>query len=207
MKSMDETQQVSSQNLVQKPSEVAEMTQAHQKALLTEYQLAHQYAWKWDNASWQSASIFLPTSLAGIVIIAQTSGYSYTKFLVVSITAISAILVLIGWLAMIRRWESYKRVTFFRLREIEQDLGLWENRYLEHLRIRRTLKGQGLSVTSEEDKARLQRLEQACSDYVGIKIASLIHRMSIGIIVGWIGLLIFERSEERRVGKECRSRW
>jgi hypothetical protein len=192
MKSTNETQQDSTQKSMQEASEVVEITQEHREALLTEYEIAHHYVWKWDNATWQSAAIFLSASLAGFVIIAQPSGYSYTKFLVVCITGISAILVLAGWLGMIQRWEGYKRVLFFRLREIEQDLGLWENRYLEHLYNRRTLKGQGLSVMSEDDKARLQRLEQACPEFIGIKVTSLIHMTAIGIIVGWISVLIFE---------------
>jgi hypothetical protein len=192
MKSMEKTQQDSTQNSMKKISEVVEITQEHREALLTEYEMAHHYVWKWDSATWQSAAIFLSASLAGFVIIAQTSGYSYTKFLVVCITGISAILVLVGWLGMIKRWEGYKRVLFFRLREIEQDLELWENRYLEHLYNRITLKGQGLTIMSESDKARLQRLEQACPEFVGIKISSLIHITAIGIIVGWFGLLILE---------------
>ena len=100
---------------------------------------------------------------------------------------------LLAWLAMIQRWDAYKRVVHFRLREIEQDLGLWHNRYLEHLSVnKKIVKCRDLSVTSEDDRARLQRLEQAFPDYPGTAVISFIKLTTLGLILGWVGVIIIE---------------
>ena len=192
MESINETQQDNFQNSEQVLFGAAGMTQEHQNALLTEYEVAQNHAWKWDNAIWQSAAIFLSASLAGFIVVTQIPDSSRFKFFLVLIMGLSAVLVLIGWFAMVRRWETYKLVVFFRLREIEQDLGLWKNRYLEHLRITKILHGQGLSVISEDDRARLKRLEQEFPGYPGISVMSLTKMVVIGLIIGWASLLVFE---------------
>ena len=192
MESVNKTQQTSFQHLEQILSNAVEMTPEHQNALLTEYEVGQNHAWKWDNAIWQSAAIFLSASLAGFIVVTQIPDSSHYKLFLVIITAFSAILVLMGWFAMIQRWEAYKLVVFFRLREIEQELGLWKNRYLEHLRITKILHGQGLSVVSEDDRARLKRLDQEFSEYPGISVMSLMKMIVIGLIIGWASLLVFE---------------
>ncbi len=193
MKSTDEIQQGHSQNLAQKVSETTEMTQEHQNALLTEYEMCQQHALKWDNATWQTAAIFLSAAIAGFIVVIQISDTSPLKFLIVSIIGLSAILVLFAWLGMIQRWDAFKRVVHFRLREIEQDLGLWHNRYLEHLAIKSKLvKGQSVSVISEDDKARLQRLEQVFPEYPSTTVMSLIKLTTLGLVIGWAGLIILE---------------
>ena len=71
MKSIDETQQNNSQNSKRAFPGTAEMIQAYKNALLTEYEIAQQNVWKWDNATWQTAAIFLSASLAGFLVVTQ----------------------------------------------------------------------------------------------------------------------------------------
>src|SRR5207248_3131579 len=92
----------------------------------------------------------------------------------------------------IQYWERYKRVMYYRMREIEQDLDLWKNRYFEHLHIRKVMKGQGLSTSSENDKARLQRLEQAFPEFPGRTTNFLMRMTAVGLIIVWVGLLLLE---------------
>ena len=194
MKSTDETQQDHSQHVAEKLSETVEITQEeHRSALLTEYEMCELHTWKWDNATWQTAAIFLSAAIAGFIVVIQFPDTSHLKFLIVSIIGVSAILALLAWLAMIQRWDAYKRVVHFRLREIEQDLGLWHNRYLKHLAINKKLvRGRSVLVGSEDDKARLQRLEQAFPDYPGTAVISFIKLTTLGLILGWVGVIIIE---------------
>lgn len=192
MKTTDGNQENNSQHSKQTFIGTIETTPEHQSALLAEYEIAQQNVWKWDNATWQTAAIFLSASLAGFIVITQTPDSSPYKPAIVFILGLSSILVLLGWFAIIQRWDASKRVLFFRLREIEQELGLWKNRYLEHLTLIKILKSQGLKILSDDDKERLQRLEQAFPKYPGISVNSLIKIIVTGIIIGWISLIIFE---------------
>lgn len=192
MKSSNEAQQNNSQNSLQDFFETIRTKQEHQNALLTEYEIAQQNAWKWDNAIWQTAAIFLSASLAGFIVITQVSDASPYKPIIVFILGLSSIIVLLGWFAIIQRWDASKRVVFFRLREIEEDLGLWKNRYLEHLTLIKILNSQALPTTSDDDKARLHSLEQAFPKFPGISVLTLIKIIVAGIIIGWASLIIFE---------------
>lgn len=192
MRSKEEAQPENSQNLKQRDVNVVEMVQRHQDALLVEYQVCQSNAWKWDSAIWQTAAIFFPASLAGFIIVAQIPDSNHFKLLLTLVTGMSAILILVGWYGMARRWEAYKLAVFYRLREIEQELGLWKNRYLEHLRIKKIVGGQGLAAIVEDDKARFHKLEQEFPTYPGISVLTLIRLTVIGLVLGWVSLLIFE---------------
>lgn len=192
MKPIDGDQENNSQHSKQAFIRTIETTPEHQSALLAEYEIAQQNVWKWDNATWQTAAIFLSASLAGFIVVTQTPDSSPYKPVIVFILGLSSILVLLGWFAIIQRWDASKRVVFFRLREIEQELGMWKNRYLEHLTLIKILKSPGLRVISDDDKGRLQRLEQAFPKYPGISVTLLIKIIVAGIIIGWTSLVIFE---------------
>lgn len=190
MVATNENQQNNTESSKQGLSETRNIPQEQQNALLTEYQVAQQNAWKWDSAIWQSAAIFISASLAGFVVITQIPGSTPFRSLIVFIVGLSVILALIGWFAMVQRWEAYKQVLFYRLREIEQELGLWKNRYLAHLTLKKIEHGQGLLEVSENDKAKLQKLEQAFPGFPGISVISLLRLIVIGLCVGWIILMI-----------------
>ena len=78
MKSTDETQQDHSQHVAEKLSETVEITQEeHRNALLTEYEMCELHTWKWDNATWQTAAIFLSAAIASRIY----SCYSVPRYL------------------------------------------------------------------------------------------------------------------------------
>ena len=62
------------------------------------------------------------------------------------------IIILLGWLGMVQHWEQYKQVMYFRLKEIEQDLGLWKNRYFGYLNNQKKVIVPNLLFLSESDK-------------------------------------------------------
>lgn len=190
MKPRDEKHQHPSYDPMHQASRTKEITQEYQNALLTEYSLAHNYVWKFDSAIWQTAAVFISAALAGFVLIAQNTNFTPSSCLTASVSGISAILVLLGWYGMVIRWESYKRILFFRLREIEQDLGLWENRYLEHIYTSKVSKVKSLNIINENDKARFRRLEQGCPSIPGFPVTSLIKVAVIGFSIGWGSLIL-----------------
>jgi hypothetical protein len=71
-------------------------------------------------------------------------------------------------------------------------LGLWKNRYLEFLLLRKIPDDRWLVVTSEEEKAKLQYLEQVVGKFSVIKPALLIQFTAIGLILGWLSVLAYE---------------
>jgi hypothetical protein len=163
-----------------------------ESALLAEYQAAHEHAHKFDNAIWQTASVFIPVSLAGLIFIPQAGAYSPSRFFTIVAIALGSIIMLSGWVAMIYRWDAYKRVVFIRLREIEKELGLWHNRYLQHMYVTRIQMTTDVEIQTEEEKLRFEKLDSAFTRFPGISSSVLLRRVAIGIMCTWIALVIVE---------------
>lgn len=173
----------------QQSSQIAEDTQEHQSRLLVEYEVAHSKVAKWDNATWQSAAIFLSASLAGFVVVAQISDFSIYRTFLVCIIGLTAIFVLSGWFRLIQRWHRYKRITYYRIREIERELDLWQNRYILHLSLR--TKGRNLEVESEAEKERLRKLEKSIVGPLGTNPLLLIKLTVLLLILSWVATMFF----------------
>jgi hypothetical protein len=161
-------------------------------ALLTEYEVAHEHANKFDNAIWNTASVFLPISLAGLVFIPQAGSFSIPRFFTVAAIGLGSIIILSGWIGMVNRWDAYKRVVFVRLREIEKELGFWHNRYLQHMYVTRILKDKEIEVGAEKDKSRFQELDTSFTKFPGVSTATLLKRVAGGLIITWISLMVVE---------------
>lgn len=173
----------------QQSSQIAEGIQEHQNRLLVEYEVAHSKVAKWDTATWQSAAIFLSASLAGFVVVAQISNFSIYRTFLVCIIGLTAILVLSGWFRLIQRWHRYKRITYYRIREIEGELDFWQNRYILHLALR--TRGRNLEVTSEAEKERLRKLERSIMDPHGTNPLLLIKFTVLLLILSWIATIFY----------------
>lgn len=171
--------------------EETEMKAEDRNALLKEYEIGHQHAWKWDQATWQTAAIFLPASLAGLIVVAQISGFSPSKFPLVFIIAISSIVILFAWLRMIKHWNDCKYLMYFRLREIERDLGLWKNLYFASLNEKKEEVAPDLAFLNEKKRARLEKLSQLFPQFSGRMNFSFIRMTTIGIIILWTVLLLY----------------
>ena len=184
-----ETKNKVQQQISQIAEDTAEGTQEHQDRLLVEYEVAHSKVAKWDNATWQSAAIFLSASLAGFVVVAQISNFSIYRTFLVCIIGLTAIFVLSGWYRLIQRWHRYKRITYYRIREIEGELDFWQNRYIQHLALRTT--GRNLEVTSEAEKERLRKLERSVVGPLGTNPLLLIKVTILLLILSWIATIVY----------------
>ena len=102
--------------------------------LLEEYTASLGYAQHHSDTIWQTASIFLNLSLAGIAYFAGKRVEDIPSLAGRAVIAAGAVAVLLAWYSLFRRWNSYLQVGYYRMSEIEETLGLWLVRYDTHLR-------------------------------------------------------------------------
>jgi len=145
------------------------------------------------NQVWQTASIFISLSLAGIVFLGQSTGHSWTKLVVVSVVSLASISILGLWARILRRWTSFDAITQYRMREIESELGMWKNRYIDHMDT--VLRGDpaGEDGADDELKSRLDRLVREnrhhYSSESGGRAVTLIRRI---LVLTWLVLFAQE---------------
>ena len=170
-------------------SKNTEELQTYKNALLVEYEVAHTKVAKWDNATWQSAAIFLSASLAGFIVTAQISNFSAYRTFLVCIIGLTAIFALLGWFSLVQRWHGYKRITYYRIREIEEELNFWQNRYIQHLS--QKTKGRSLEVTIDTEQERLRKLEKSIVNPLGANPLLLIKFTVILLILSWAATILY----------------
>jgi len=109
------------------------MDKERYEILLKEYEVSQTFSAQMGNQVWQSASIFIALSLAGITLLAQSTAHSWSRLAVISVVAFASISILVLWARILRRWTSFDAVTQYRMREIESELGMWKNRYIDYM--------------------------------------------------------------------------
>jgi hypothetical protein len=106
-----------------------------QERLLKEYEIGIQYAIYHAQITWQTASIFLSVSLAGLAYFSASRPENWISVIGRSVIYIGVVMMIEGWFYLFRRWNGYLAVGFGRMEEIENVLGgMFLVRYGQHLR-------------------------------------------------------------------------
>lgn len=109
------------------------MESAKQEHLLEEYRLAHEYVLSTHQRIWQIGGVLVAASLASFAIVAAQQPISMTTLIVSVIAGFVSSSLMVIWFQIRERFASFIQVTYYRMREIEDELGLWRNKYIHYL--------------------------------------------------------------------------
>ena len=96
------------------------------------------------------------------------------------------------WHSLTRLWFRFQSIAFYRIQELESELGLWRFRYSAFLGKPSTKRKTELGEMDVNVHARFQRLENRFGSFRGIGLRHSATSMTIIFILGWIGLVIRE---------------
>lgn len=114
---MISTHQDSSDNNVLLPDE--------RRTLEVEYSIAFE-TFKMENSqTWQTFQIVTTLSLAGLAFVGQLKSNYKITWPMSTVIGIAMIIILVGWLALARRWWAYAAHVLYRMREIEKQLNMY----------------------------------------------------------------------------------
>jgi hypothetical protein len=166
------------------------VTPEERKSLEVEYQVAHKGFEGTNALIWQTFSIVSAMALAGLAFIGtlkarEAGAPPKVTWPITMGVGFPIILILLGWLAMIIRWESYAQVNLYRMRQIETLFGMYLMRYGTWLRKR--LSQSELSTLSEQDRAQYESLIKAFPRFpcYHLRQRVLITSIVIMLIVIW----------------------
>jgi len=160
--------------------------------LLEEYRDCSGKIGKLDNLIWQTASVILPITLAGFAYFGLSSSHTPNQFISVLVVGIGSITLLMAWFLLSRNWYFYQLVAFYRLIEIEIELGLWHYRYALFLRESKQGREKALEKTTKKEKERLQKLAEQQRDIPRIGLSRTMNFLTVIFSIGWIVLIVRE---------------
>jgi hypothetical protein len=181
-------------NTRQKQSEEKPTSAEYQVSLREEYRGCSEKIGRLDTLIWQTASVILPIILAGFAYFGSSTNHTPEQFFVVLITGIGSITLLVTWYMLSRTWYFYQLIAFYRIREIENELGLWHYRYALFLRKPKKDRLAMLEQmnNNEEEKERFQKLAKQQPDVPRIGLYKTTTILTVMFMAGWIALVIRE---------------
>jgi len=160
---------------------------------LTEYQVCISDVSQLDSDIWQSSYVFLGISIIGFAILLQTQAHDWIDFSVFAITAIFGVSLIIIWSKLCSVWLRLIHINFYRMREIERQLGMWRERYIHYL--------VSLKVSHEEyGPEEMERLQQVEKLFKGgglkdpLAVRKTLKYVHYSIICGWVVLVAKQAS-------------
>lgn len=169
------------------------MSTEQKDVLLQEYQSCHEHAEHLDKLIWQTASVIFPVTLAGLAFFGRSTTHTLDQFVVLLAVGGGSVTLLVSWYLLSRAWYSYQSIDYYRMREIETDLGLWHYRYARFIREPKMSRAVVLEGMSDEDKARLQKFEgHVSSQFTRVGMRATTTVISSIFVLGWVALIIRE---------------
>lgn len=167
-------------------NETATNGSQHQDKLLQEYGLAQEYALTIHEHVWQIGSILIAASLGvfGVVVSREQTTFGVALFA----GFFSSTLIWI-WYAMMCRYSSFVQVSYYRMREIEEELGMWRNRYIHFLD---NLGTAAAEPASDERLTKLMGKPVGRDFYRRVNVSGLGGYLAVLITGMWIIYLIYQ---------------
>lgn len=169
------------------------MPDTNEEALLLEYSRCDEKVGRIDGLVWQMATVLFPIMLAGFAYFGLMSVHTVSQFFIILVVAIGSLALIVTWYLLARQWHGYQKIAYYRLREIEEELGLWHYRYSGFMS--KSPKSRKVMLTASENTERQARL-RGVEAYIGSFPRPGLHGAVTAIAalfgLGWVALVIRE---------------
>lgn len=167
-------------------------TSDYKDSIREEYSECSEKIARLDTLIWQTASVILPITLAGFAYFGSSTIHTPSQFFVVLVTGMGSMALLVTWFMLSRSWYFYQLIAFYRIREIEAELGMWHYRYSLFLRKSTKERRVLLEHSKDIEKERYLKLEKHLPDAPRIGLHITITILTTMLLIGWIALIIRE---------------
>lgn len=164
----------------------------HMLLLIEEYKICASRADQFSALMWQLGTLLVTLSAGAIAIVANFSEFSPRRFLEVLLMASLGILVVQWWNKVADRWNSYIRVWYHRMQEIEPDLNMWINRDIALLD---SISGEtSQDYSSQEnvlDRTTILRKSGVLRGHSTVSIRNQRRHLFMLVSIGWVILTFY----------------
>jgi hypothetical protein len=167
-------------------------TTCSENALLDEYQSCDGLAKHIDKMIWQLAAVVFPIALAGLSYFGLSSTHTSSEFVIILAVAGGSIALLLAWLSLSNQWADYQKLTYYRLREIEIELGLWHYRYAVFIREPNEERKYDIAQMESNAKERFRKLDNFFGKFRHFGYTRARLMITLVFILGWVALIMRE---------------
>lgn len=158
------------------------------EAWLIEYKTCQQSISDHEGRIWQSATVFVSASIAGLALVAQRLSPTPGALFVISTTSLLSVTILLLWYRLVNRWWSLQNVLWYRMQELDLMLGMRRNLYALYMD-----KVQAWQLDQIGDKSGFEKMNNILSGtYTTGKARTYLRRIVVLIIGAWALLSVFE---------------
>jgi len=168
------------------------MPSDHRGMLVEEYHSCNEQVSRLDSLIWQTASIILPITLAGFAYFGLSTSHTLEHFFILLTVAAGSTTLLVAWYLLSRAWYAYQWVAFYRMREIETELGLWHYRYSFYIRQSRSKRKAMLNQMSDDEEIRFRKVAKQLGGLPRFGARAITRVITAIFLVGWIVLVVRE---------------
>ena len=169
--------------------------QPHERQSLEgEYKIAFDMFRTLNSQVWYTFSIITTVAVAGLAFFAQLKAVASRNDTWIMSVPIGTgmIIILIGWLSLVRRWWAYAEVDLHRMREIESILGMYLIRESRWVRDRLSTHQQ--QALNADERIVYRTLITAFPNFprFGVRQEMLITIIVIALIIIWLLLMVYD---------------
>ena len=162
-----------------------------QNVLLKEYEVCQQHINAIGTQSWQSVSIFFLVNAIVLGFVLSMQEHNNGSFVTVLVIGVAMSCIFWFWKLWVRRQQFVQLGKYVRMREIEEELGLWTNWYIwicENLNNNLINQMEYDSLPSE----KREKIDELKKRYVKPAGYSGLQNMALIIIASWLFIIIRE---------------
>jgi hypothetical protein len=154
--------------------------------LLKECELCSADANHLEEMIWTTAGILITASVAGVGFLGSSVPKSLYDYLIRTSIAILSIFFIYLWTVIVSRWYSIQRMMYFRIQEIEEELGMYKERYIIYLdnHIKKNTAPQNLQIGT--------MLATMRTGYKGPSVRKSVNRIRWLLTFSWLVLLALQ---------------
>lgn len=169
------------------------MMPENQDALLEEYTRCDEKIGRLDSLVWQMAAILFPLTLGAFAYFGLSTAHGTKQFAVVLVIALGSSALVFTWYRLARQWHGYQDIAYYRMREIEAELGMWHYRYAGLMsRHSNEVKAILDRIDNENEKQRYLKMRQYVGAFPLMGLHGAVQWMTILFLIGWAILLLRE---------------
>jgi len=156
-----------------------------EQKLMGEYSAGQKYVSTLHEQIWQSGAVLIVGSLGIFALLARFDEVTVASLVASILGGLLSTALVVIWYHVRKRFASFIQISYYRLQEIESELGLWRNRYIHHLDNPHDAE---LRELSKNDRDRLERLEKAFSgkrEHTKLRAATMTKLLACLVPVAW----------------------
>lgn len=169
------------------------MIPENQDALLQEYARCDEKIGRLDSLVWQMAAILFPLTIGAFAFFGLSATHGAEQFAVVLVVALGSSTFIFTWYRLALQWHGYQDIAYYRMREIETELGMWHYRYAGLMSQQKNEVNATLAkMDSDSEKQRYLKMKQFIGAFPLMGLHGALRWITILFLSGWVFLLLRE---------------